>query len=94
MAQQEAPAQPGQRETIKYFVNDEQVEHTFEKPPERKRFVLTVREILASADFTPAEDYELTRDADHHTFESPDEEVQLDNGERFTATYKGATPTS
>ena len=40
------------------------------------------------------EDYELTRDADNHTYTSPDDKVVVENGERFTATYKGATSAS
>ena len=81
-------------EEIKYFVNGEEVTHSFHKPPDRKIFELTVREILASAGFTPAEDYELTRDADHHTYVSLDKKVPVENGEKFTATYKGPTPAS
>ncbi len=87
-----APQEAG--EVIKYFVNDEEVTHTFEKPPERKRFMLSVRDILESAGFTPVEEYELTRDSDPRPFESLDEEVPIENGERFTATFKGATPVS
>lgn len=79
---------------IKYFVNDEEVTHTFEKPPERKGFTLTVRDILESAGFTPVEEFELTRDSDHHLYDSLDEEVPIENGERFTATFKGSTPVS
>ena len=91
--QQTAAAVTG-NEVIKYFVNEEQIEHEFEKPPGRKRFSLTVREILESAGFTSAEEWELTRDEDNHTFGSMDEEVPLENGERFTATFKGPTPAS
>ena len=83
-----------QPEVIKYFVNEEQVEHAFEKDPERKRFLLKVREILESAGFTPAEDWELTRDAGNHTYQSLDEEVPVENGEKFTATFKAPTPAS
>ena len=91
---EEAQAKSAQDEVVKYFVNDEQVEHTFEKPPQRKRFELKVSEILESAGFKPAEDYELTRDADNHTYTSLDEEVPVANGDRFTATYKASTPAS
>ena len=81
-------------EVIKYFVNGEQVEHSFEKGPDRKRLELSVREILESADFRPAEDYELTRDATNHTYASLDEPVPVEHGDRFTATFKGQTPVS
>ena len=91
---QRSLANTGQVEVIKYFVNGEQVEHTFDKPPERKRFELQVREILESAGFKPAEEYELTRDADSQTFETLDEKVVIENGEMFTATFKGSTPVS
>jgi len=82
------------QEIIKYFVNGEEVAHTFEKGPDRDRLELTVREILESADFRPAEDYELTRDATNHTYASLDEPVPVEPGERFTATFKGQTPVS
>ena len=91
---QQAAATFNRREVIKYFVNGEQIEHEFEKPPERERFSLTVREILESAGFTPVEEWELTRDQDNHTFESPGDDVTLENGEQFTATFKGPTPAS
>ena len=91
--QQEA-ATVNRREVIKYIVNGEEIEHEFEKPPERRRFSLTVREILESAEFAPVEEWELTRDQDNHTFESPDDDVTLVNGEQFTATFKGVAPVS
>ena len=91
---QQAAATVNRREVIKYFVNEEEIEHEFEKPPERKRFSLTVREILESAGFTPTGEWQLTRDQDNHTFESPDDDVTLENGEQFTATFKGPTPAS
>lgn len=92
---QEVVARPGAgEEVIKYFVNGEEVTHAYEKPPDRERFTLTVSEILASAGFTPIEEYELTRDSDQRTFESPDEPVPVEFGEKFTATFKGATPVS
>lgn len=91
---QQTLARADQDEVVKYFVNGEQVEHTFEKPPERKHFELKVREILESAGFSPAEDYQLTRDADGNTYETLDEEIPIENGERFTATFKGQTPVS
>ena len=92
--QQESAGASRSEETIKYFVNGEEIVHVFQKPPDREVFQLTVRDILESAGFSPAEDYELTRDAKNETFGSPDDEVQITNGERFTAVYKGPTPTS
>lgn len=71
---------------IEYFVNGE-----VQYATERK---LTVREILENAGFTPATDHVLTRDNGHHTYKDYDEEVPLRPGERFTATFKGPTPTS
>ncbi len=91
---QEIAARREAGEVVKYFVNDEEVTHTFDKPPERKRFTLSVSEILASAGFTPVEEFELTRDSDHHTYDSIDEEIPVENGDRFTATFKGPTPVS
>ena len=92
---QEVVARPDAgEEVIKYYVNGEEVTHAYQKPPDREPFTLTVREILASADFTPVEDYELTSDSDQHHFESPDEAIPVEFGERFTATFKGATPVS
>lgn len=79
---------------LKYFVNGEEVTRPCDKSPDCKTIELTVREILASAGFSPAEDYELTRDADHHTYPSLDKKVSVENGEKFTATYKGPTPAS
>ena len=78
-------------EEVKFFVNGEEVVHSFQKPPDRKVFKLTVREILTIAGFTPVEDYELTRDVDSHKFTSLDEKVPVENGELFTATHKGPT---
>ena len=91
---QEIAARQEAGEVVKYFVNDEEVTHTFDKPPERKRFTLSVGEILGSAGFTPVEEYELTRDSDHHRYDSIDKGVPVENGDRFTATFKGATPVS
>ena len=92
---QEVVARPGAgEEVIKYFVNGEEVTHPYQKPPDRERFTLTVRELLASAGFTPVEEYELTRDGAQHPFESSDEAVPVEFGERFTATFKGPTPFS
>ena len=81
-------------EVIKFFVNEEVVEYEFEKPPRRKRFALKVHDILESAGFTPADEWQLTRDRDNLTFDSLEEEVPLEPGEQFTATFKGPTPAS
>ena len=95
MSQQlEVQPQPDNDEEIKYFVNDEEEIASFQKSPDRKVFELTVREILTRAGFTPAEDYELTRDADNHTYPSLEAEVPIKHGDRFTATHKGPTPAS
>jgi phenylalanyl-tRNA synthetase beta subunit len=72
--------------TIHYTVNAE--------PQQTAQRKLTVRTILTNAGFTPVEQYELTRDAGHHTFKNLDEEVSLHEGESFTATFTGPTPTS
>jgi hypothetical protein len=55
---------------------------------------MTVREILTAAGFTPAEQYRLTRDEGNHVYDNYDQKVELHQGERFTATYLGPTPTS
>ena len=81
-------------EEIKYYVNGEEVVHAYQKPPDREVFKLTVREVLTSAGFAPPEDYELTRDGDSRPFESLDDQIPIDFGERFTATHKGQTPVS
>ncbi len=81
-------------EVVKFFVNGEKLEHEFEKPPERKPFSLTVREIFESAGFTPVEEWQLTRDEDNHTFFTLDDDVMLQEGEQFTATFEGATTAS
>jgi hypothetical protein len=69
-----------------YFVNGEKLRTT------EKR--LTVREILKDAGFTPVKEYRLSRDFDHHVFERYDTEVPIRDGEKFTATFVGPTPTS
>lgn len=69
-----------------YFVNGEKL-RTKEK-------LLTVREILKDAGFTPVKDYRLSRDSDHHVFEHYGAEVPIRDGEKFTATFVGPTPTS
>jgi hypothetical protein len=71
---------------IKYFVNgEEQSAH---------QHSLRVEKILEKAGFLPVHEYELTRDSDGHTYEHYDQEVELHDGERFTATYIGPTPVS
>ena len=95
MSQQlEAKPQSDDNEEIKFFVNGEEEIVSFQKTPDRKILVLTVREILTRAGFTPTEDYELTQDADNHTYGSPDAEVPVEHGDRFTAKHKGPTPAS
>jgi hypothetical protein len=71
---------------IIYFVNGE--------PQTTATHKRTVIEILELAGFTPATDYDLNRDNGHHQFSDYAEEVPLHDGERFTATFKGPTPTS
>ena len=69
-----------------YFVNGER-----EQTPDHKR---TVRAILSDSGFTPVEQYQLERDEGHHIFPNYDDEVPIHENERFTALYKGPTPTS
>ena len=72
---------------ITYFVNDEAQVSTEKK--------LTMREIVEGAGFSPASDYELEEnDHGHGTYIDPDDEVVLHNGQHFTVTYTGVTPTS
>ncbi len=72
--------------TTTFFVNDE--------PETTEHHKETVRWVLETAGFTPAEDYTLTRDNGNHEFSDLDEEIPIHEGERFTATFKGTTPTS
>lgn len=92
--QAEIGPHPKGAEEIKFFVNGEEVTYSYQKPPDRGILELSVREILTVAGFIPAEEYELTRDADKHTYGSPDEEVPIEHGDRFTATHKGPTSAS
>jgi hypothetical protein len=71
---------------LTYFVNGEKQVTSQHK--------LIVRVILANAGFDPVEQYKLERDEGHHVYTNYDEEVPLHEGERFTATYLGPTPTS
>jgi hypothetical protein len=82
MAKQDNP----KHDQIDYFVNGEE-EHADEHK-------LTVRQILEGAGFTPADEYQLSRDQGHQIFESLDEEIPLKDDERFTATFSGSTPVS
>ena len=70
---------------IEYFVNGERQE-----TKERKLRALT---ILERAGLTPPADYRLERDHDHKKYKS-NEEVEIHDKERFTATYIGPVPTS
>jgi len=79
-----SPDEPNR--TINYLVNGET-----EQTNEQK---LTVAQILESAGFTPFDEYQLTRDEGHVTYTNYSEEVPLHDGERFTATFTGPTPTS
>lgn len=72
--------------SIEYTVNGE-----LQTTSERK---LSVKTILEKAGFTPASEYDLTRDNGDHLFQDQDEEVPLHKGESFTATFRGPTPTS
>lgn len=85
---------PESTEQLKFFVNEEEVVYSYEKTPGQRGFVLTVEKILNSAGFTPASDYELTRDADGQTYGLLSDDVPVAFGEHFTATYKGTTPVS
>lgn len=71
---------------LTYFVNGEE--------QETHQHRVAVRTILSKAGFDPAEQYQLERDAGHHIYQDYNEEVPLHQGERFTATYLGPTPTS
>jgi hypothetical protein len=71
---------------VTYFVNGE--EQLTDKSS------LRVEKILSEAGFMPVHEYELTRDSDGHTYKHYDHEVELHEGERFTATYIGPTPVS
>jgi hypothetical protein len=55
---------------------------------------LDVKAILAHAGFDPVTDYRLTRDEGNHVYTDYDQDVPIHDGERFTATYVGPTPTS
>jgi hypothetical protein len=62
---------------IKYFVNGEK--------QESKEGELTAGHILEKAGFTPASDYDLVDDKTGTKYADAEEDVQLKNGEHFTA---------
>jgi DNA replication initiation complex subunit (GINS family) len=64
------------------------------EPQETTEHKLTVRAILENAGFEPAEDYTLTRDDGNKILSDLVEEVPIHEGESFTATFTGDTPTS
>jgi len=81
------PDKPDKEHVITYFVNGEE-EHTTEKE-------LSVGSILQKAGFTPSSDYTLTGENPPQDFDSRyDEMVHMHQNERFTARFKGPTPTS
>jgi hypothetical protein len=74
------------RETT-YYVNDE--------PETTHEHALTVRAILTSAGFTPAEEYVLSSIKPPKEYRNDyDELVDIHEGEHFNAQFKGPTPTS
>ena len=81
-------------EELKFFVNEEEVVYEYQKSPDHRGYVLTVEQILTSAGFVPIDGFDLTRDSDGKTFDSPQDEVALEFGEHFTAKYKGPTAVS
>jgi hypothetical protein len=78
-------AAPAHTKIIHYTVSAE--------PQITDQHKLTGREILERAGFTPAEDYRLARDPSDKEIHL-DDEVPIHEGESFTATYRGITPTS
>ena len=93
-AEPEVRSESDSIEELKFFVNEEEIVYEYQKSPDRRGYVLTVEQILTSAGFVPVENFELTRDSDGQTFNSPEDEVAIELGERFTATFKGQTPVS
>lgn len=55
---------------------------------------LTPRQILANADFSPAEQYRLVRDDGDKTLADFDKNEPIHQGERFTALFNGPTQVS
>ena len=70
----------------KYFVNGEE-QDTLEPKS-------TMQAIVEGAGFSPAADYTLQEDNTHKEYRNPSDEVHVHQGERFTVTYTGTTPTS
>ena len=93
-AEPEVRSESDSIEELKFFVNEEEIVYEYQKSPDRRGYVLTVEQILTSAGFVPVENFELTRDSDGQTFNSPEDEVAIELGERFTATFKSQTPVS
>jgi len=81
----EGTVTPAHPRTIHYSVSAEAQETDDHK--------LTGREILERAGFTPGDEYKLTRD-DGGKEIGLEEEVPIHEGEAFTATFRGVTPTS
>ncbi len=81
-----APDRQERKKEIEYFVNGES-----QTTLEHKR---TVKEILEDAGFDPPEEWLLSRDSPHHEYKDEGHEVDLHEGERFTATFTGSTETS
>jgi hypothetical protein len=73
------------KKAIRYEVNGE--------PQTTQVHKLTGRQILDHAGFTPAEEYLLTRNEGNKAI-GLDEDVPIHEGETFTATFRGPTPTS
>lgn len=63
------------------------------EPQETDEHKLAGNQILERAGFTPAGQYKLTRDPSGKEIRL-DEEVPIREGEAFTATFRGVTPTS
>ena len=78
--------EPLHHHPLTYFVNAE--------AQRTERTELKVKEIIEVAGFTPFSDYRLTRDEGHQAYDDYDYEVRLHEGECFTATFIGITPTS
>ncbi len=78
--------QQAKAKLIRYFVNGE------EQATERHK--LTVRDILTGAGMNPPTDYRLVRDTGNKAYTDYEEELPLNDGERFTALFQAPTPTS
>lgn len=71
---------------ITYYVNGELF-----KTPEKE---LTVKTILEDAGFKPCTDYNLLRVAGNQTYSDYDVKIAINDGESFTAVFKGQTQVS